>query len=72
MDRNISNLGKNIRTLRNKHKMTQSDLAKKSGVSFYTIVKIELDQNKNPKIKTTAKIADALDISIDELLTLKQ
>lgn len=47
----------------------KSDVARKTGLSRQTIIKIFNGTQKNPKIETIQKIAHALDCSVDELLT---
>jgi len=56
-----------IKELRKKHKMSQEELAKQAGITYSTLIKIESGANDNPTIKTMKKIADALDVSLDEL-----
>lgn len=46
-------------------------MAVESGISYNTIIKIERGGIKNPKIKTVIKLADALDITLDELIGRK-
>jgi len=60
-------LAKSIKELRKKHKISQEELAKKAGITYSTLIKIESGANDNPTIKTIRKIADALDVSLDEL-----
>jgi len=43
-------------------------LAVESEISYNTIIKIERGGIKNPKIETVIKFADALGVSIDELV----
>lgn len=59
---------KNLAEFRLKRKLTQRDLAKKSGVSYNTIIKIERGAIPNPKIETVVKLAKALKTSIDSLI----
>lgn len=61
-------LAQTIKELRKKHKISQEELARKAGITYSTLIKIESGANDNPTIKTTKKIADALQISIDELV----
>jgi transcriptional regulator with XRE-family HTH domain len=61
-------LAKTIKDLRKKHKISQEELAKKAGITYSTLIKIESGVNDNPTIKTIRKIADALDVSMDELV----
>jgi len=53
---------------RNERKISQRALAKASGVSFAYIQQLEKGLKKNPSLDILNKIADALDISLDELL----
>ena len=57
-----------IRELRKKKKISQETLARLAGVSLNTIVKIESGESRHPAIKTMAGIAEALEISLDELI----
>jgi transcriptional regulator with XRE-family HTH domain len=60
-------LARTIKELRKKHKISQEELARKAGVTYSTLIKIESGANDNPTIKTMKKIADALEVSLDEL-----
>jgi transcriptional regulator with XRE-family HTH domain len=62
---------KNLVKLRKQKGWSQEKLAVESGISYNTIIKIERDRIKNPKIETVIKLADALGISIDGLLGRK-
>jgi transcriptional regulator with XRE-family HTH domain len=59
---------KNLVKIRKKKKLTQRQLAEKSGVSYNTIIKMERGGIKNPKIGTVVKLARALSIRIGKLL----
>ena len=61
-------IGVNIKKHRNKQKISQDVLSKKSTLAFHTIAKIEAGSTPNPTIKTVKKIADALSVSIDNLV----
>jgi len=50
---------------------SQEKLAVESGVSYNTIIKIERGGIENPKIETVINLADALGVSIDELVGRK-
>ncbi|MFH1958677.1 MAG: helix-turn-helix transcriptional regulator [bacterium] len=63
---------KNLAEYRLKRDLTQRDLARKSGVSYNTIIKIERGGITNPKIETVIKLAKALNISIDNLINTKK
>ena len=59
---------KNIKKLRNKHKLSQEKLAQKAGITYTTLAKIESGVNDNPTMKTLVKLANALNVSIDKLI----
>ena len=61
-------LGKRKKELRTKLKISQDQLAKKANIPFSTLVKIEAGYTPNPSMETLIKIADAFEITIDELV----
>lgn len=61
-------LNENIKEHRKKAKLTQKDLAYKSGLSFSMISKLEIGEQTNPSFETIRKIADVLSVSPGELL----
>ena len=60
-------LAQNIKKLRKQRKLSQEELAKKAGVTYSTLIKLESGANKNPTIKTIQQIAAALEVTLDEL-----
>jgi transcriptional regulator with XRE-family HTH domain len=64
-------LAQNIKKLRKQHNLSQEDLAKKAGITYSTLIKIESGVNKNPTLDTMRRIADALEFSIDDLIGRK-
>lgn len=68
MSKNKSSIGENIWKYRLKKEMSQDRLSKLADVAFHTIVKIESGDTPNPTIETVRKIADALGVSIDDLM----
>lgn len=56
-----------IKELREKRNLSQSELARISGVSRPTIVRLENDEQVVIKSKTLEKIANALNVSIKSL-----
>ena len=62
------NLGKQIKELRSSSKLSQDQLAKKADLPFSTLAKIEAGYTPNPSMATLVKIADAFDVSIDNLI----
>lgn len=67
-----TNLGKRIKELRGKAKISQDQLAKKADIPFSTLVKIEAGYTPNPSMETLIKIADAFEITIDDLIGRKK
>ncbi len=61
-------LAENIKKLREKKGLSQDRLAKLADVANNTIIKIEQGENRNPTLETLKKIANALNVSIDELI----
>ena len=58
----------NIKRYRQKLGISQDILSKKASLAFHTIAKIETGATPNPTIDTVKKIADALNMKVDELL----
>ena len=65
-------LAENIKRIRKKKGLTQEKLARLADISNNTLVKNEIGMAKEPTITTVRKIADALNISIDELVGRKR
>jgi len=61
-------LSKNIKKLRDKHSLTQEQLAQKAKITYSTLIKIESGANGNPTLETLRKIADVFKVSLDELV----
>ena len=61
-------LGQNIKKLRILNDMTLKDLSNKTGVGISTLSEIESGKIANPRTSTINKIADALDVNLNELL----
>ena len=61
-------IGQRIKEWRKIRELTQEGLARKADVPYTTLSKIESDVIKNPSIQTISKIADGLEVSIDELI----
>lgn len=60
-------LAENIKKLRKQHNLSQEELAKKAGVTYSTLIKLESGANKNPTMKTLQQIAAALNVTLDDL-----
>lgn len=65
---NENNIGANIKKRRMKQGLSQEDFAQKSGVKYTTLTKIESGVIKKPSVLVMAKIAKALNVSIENLL----
>ena len=64
-------LAKSVKEYRRQKGLTQQKLAEKTGLSFNTITKIEQGIGDSTTLKTIVKLADALGVSIDELVGRK-
>lgn len=60
-------LGYRIKEVRKELKMTQEELAKKSGVSRGTICALESGAVRTTTTKTLEKLADALNTTVDKI-----
>ena len=67
MEKNI--IPQNIKKFRKIKKITQLQLAKTAKLSPATIAHIEVGDIGNPTIDTVKKIADALEITVDQLIS---
>lgn len=65
----MSNISKTLRKLREQKGLTQEKLARLADVSNNTVIKIEAGKNENPTLDTLKKLANALDISVDDLIS---
>ena len=57
-----------LKRLRKERAWTQQKLAEKAGMSYVIITKIEQGVSKEPTILTMIKLAEALGVSLDELV----
>ena len=65
-------LASNIKKFRQKAGLSQDQLARKAGIPYSTFLKIESGYTPNPSIQAVVSIADALGVSIDELVGRKR
>jgi len=68
MSKEISTIAKNIKKYRAKLGISQDKLSKLACITLHTITKIESGATPDPRIETVKKIADALGVSIDDLM----
>ncbi len=60
---------KNLSKLRKEKGLTQEGLARKANISYHTLLKLESGGIKNPKIETLLKLGEALNLSLDNLIS---
>ncbi len=63
-----SRINKNIKKYRQRRGWSQEELAKRAGISYNTLIKIESGRIKSPTVNTALKIARAFSISLDKLV----
>jgi len=64
-------LGKKIKKLRTGLGLSQDELARKADVPYTTLTKIETGVIKKPSVYVVAKIAKALNTTLDDLINSK-
>ena len=65
---NNQNLANNIKKLREAKGLSQEKLARLADVANNTLIKMESGENQNPTLDTLKKVAQALGVSIEELI----
>ena len=63
-----SNIGKTVKKLREKLGLSQEKLARLADVSNNTVINIEAGKQDNPTIETLKKVANALQVGVDDLI----
>ncbi|PIR67612.1 hypothetical protein COS74_01285 [bacterium CG06_land_8_20_14_3_00_33_50] len=63
-----SMIGKNLKKIRQEKGISQDRLSKLADLSLNTVVTVESGLNPNPTIETLTKIAQALDVKVDDLI----
>lgn len=64
----MATIGENIKRIRTKQGLSQDDLARKAGLKYSTLAKIEGDFVTKPGVQMIAKIAKTLGVSMEELI----
>ena len=64
----MATIGENIKRIRAKQGISQDDLARKAGLKYSTLAKIEGDFVTKPGVQMIAKVAKALAVSMEDLL----
>src|SRR5262245_50520510 len=62
--------GVRVEQMRNQRRLSTQELADKSGISYQSLWRIERGQHKEPGLFTAARLADALQCSLDYLVGL--
>ena len=68
----VSIEGQNLKKIREKKNIGITELAKKAGVGIATISELESGVRKNPNGATLKKIADALEVSVNDILGIEE
>lgn len=68
MNSKPESLGQRLKSLRGSRKMSQYELADASGVSRATIANIERDVYQTTQLETLLKLADALGVTVSNLV----
>ena len=61
-------IGSKIKKMRLKAELTQEGLARKASIPYTTLTKVESGVIKNPSVRVIAKIADALGVSMENIV----
>ena len=69
MKNKLSTLAKKIRKIRKKKGLSQDRLSKLADISHITVIKIESGAIRSPTVGTAQKIAKALNVSINNLVS---
>lgn len=69
MPNSKNTIGKNMKRLRAEQGISQDRLSKLADLSLNTVVTVESGANENPTIDTLKKIAKALGVGVDELIS---
>ncbi|WP_394147672.1 helix-turn-helix domain-containing protein [Shewanella atlantica] len=64
-------INEGIKRLRAQHKLTQIELAEMAGIPRATLANME-GANSNPSISVVMKVAQALGVTVDDLITRRQ
>lgn len=68
MSKEKQKIGNTIKKYRLQKELSQEKLARLADLAFPTIAKIEAGATPDPRIETVKKIADALGVSLDDLI----
>ncbi|MCK4553642.1 helix-turn-helix transcriptional regulator [Candidatus Parcubacteria bacterium] len=63
-----SKIADNLKKIRQKRSISQDRLSKLADLSLNTVANVESGLNPNPTIETLLKIANALDVGVDDFI----
>jgi len=61
-------IARNLKKIRQKQGISKDRLSKLADLSLNTVVNVESGVNPNPTIETLTRIADALEVGVDDLI----
>lgn len=67
-DKKLPNIGDNIKKIRQERGISQDRLSKLADLSLNTVVNVETGGSANPTIETLTRIANALEVKVDDLI----
>ena len=62
-------LAENIKRYRKEHGLSQEGLARVAGITYSALTKIEAGYSRDPRVKTLRKISNALEVTLDDLMS---
>jgi transcriptional regulator with XRE-family HTH domain len=62
-----STFGQRVKQVRQRRKLSIQALARKSGIPYQTIWRLEVGRHQHPRIDLAVKLAQALGVSLDYL-----
>jgi len=68
MTKTLRPIAKNIKKYRSKLGISQDKLSKLANITLHTLTKIESGATSDPRIETVNRIANALGVSLDDLV----
>jgi len=66
----VLDIGQAMKTLREKKGLTQGDIVRRTGLERSYVSRLEGNKIKYPRIKMICRIAQALEVSVDEFVKL--
>lgn len=64
-------IGRRIKMIRESKKITQEELSKLASVNYCTLCKVENEKTKNPSSVFCAKVADALGVNLEAIVSIE-